>query len=199
MKLEWGIGSRAYPGESQTGDDCLVLQSGERTLVAVVDGSGHGREAARSTGIAIAAIKTNASLPLVRLLELCHQALRPTHGAAVSLACLDLQRRLMTWAGVGDVEGKLIRLQPDAAAQRQSLLLRNGVLGARLPPLRASVLGFSPGDLLILATDGIDPEFAAGLNAHDHPQHIADSILARYGRDNDDALVVAARYVDVTP
>jgi hypothetical protein len=50
-----------------------------------------------------------------------------------------------------------------------------------------------PGDLLVLATDGIRAGFAQGLALGDPPQQIADGILARHLKGNDDALVLVAR------
>jgi hypothetical protein len=73
--------------------------------------------------------------------------------------------------------------------------LRGGVVGYQLPALRASVRPISPGDLLVFATDGIRAEFAQGLVLGDPPQQIADGILARHLKGNDDALVLVARVI----
>jgi hypothetical protein len=75
------------------------------------------------------------------------------------------------------------------------LLLRAGIVGARLPLLAASVVALTPGDLLICATDGIrsDANWPAILT--DPPQKIADRILAGYSKDTDDALVLVSRYL----
>jgi hypothetical protein len=55
------------------------------------------------------------------------------------------------------------------------------------------------GDTLVLATDGIRASFAEELSLRDPPQQIADHILARFGKDTDDALVLVARFVGCTP
>ncbi|HEX2697785.1 MAG TPA: hypothetical protein VHM28_08755, partial [Anaerolineales bacterium] len=49
------------------------------------------------------------------------------------------------------------------------------------------------GDLLILATDGIQHEFTEGLFLGKSTQQIADHILARNSSSADDALVMVAR------
>ena len=64
----------------------------------------------------------------------------------------------MTWLGVGNVEGVLIRADTRATPAAESVLLRGGVVGYQLPALQASVVPVSRGDLLILATDGIRKE-----------------------------------------
>jgi hypothetical protein len=99
----------------------------------------------------------------------------------------------MTWTGVGNVEAALFHRRREDATDRA--LLRAGILGFRLPPVRAEVLELQPFDTLIIATDGINPDFDDGLTLDGDPQHIADAILARHHSGNDDALVVVARYL----
>ncbi len=103
----------------------------------------------------------------------------------------------MTWLGVGNVEGFLLRAAPNSP--RESVLLRGGVIGYQLPPLRATVLSLARGDTLVLATDGIKSTFADNLNLADPPQQIADRILARCNKDIDDALVLVVHYLGGAP
>ncbi len=105
----------------------------------------------------------------------------------------------MTWLGVGNVEGVLLSAGGEAGLARESVLLRGGVVGYRLPPLRPAVLTIRPGDTLILATDGIRGGFVSQLTSGEPPQQMADGILARHGKGTDDALVLVARYLGGTP
>jgi hypothetical protein len=77
------------------------------------------------------------------------------------------------------------------------LLLRNGVIGYRLPVVRAETLPLRPSDTLVIVTDGITPDFSDALVLHEDPRRIAIDILAKFGKGHDDALVVAARYLGV--
>jgi len=56
----------------------------------------------------------------------------------------------------------------------------------------------SPGDTLVMATDGIRSGFAAGVTIEYSPQEIAESILARYAIGSDDAHVVGLRAPNFT-
>ena len=56
-----------------------------------------------------------------------------------------------------------------------------------------STIAVTPGDLLILATDGIDAGFVEGLRYDEDPQKQADRLLMDYRSMNDDALVLVAR------
>ena len=67
-------------------------------------------------------------------------------------------------------------------------------VGHELPSLDVAEVAVEPGDLLILATDGIRPDFAPDPRLREPPEVLADRILAEYARDTDDGLVLVARY-----
>jgi hypothetical protein len=129
------------------------------------------------------------------LVESCHQELRRTNGAVVSLASIDPGSRTLVWLGVGNVEAMLLRRDPLARPPRESLLLRGGVVGYQLPPLRPTALPLFPGDLLVFVTDGIGSNFTSEIVCADPVRNVADRILARCGKTTDDALVLVARFL----
>jgi hypothetical protein len=47
---------------------------------------------------------------------------------------------------------------------------------------------------VVLATDGIRDGFTDLVRAADPPQLVADGILAKFGKESDDALVLVVRY-----
>jgi hypothetical protein len=112
----------------------------------------------------------------------------------MSLAQIDTDANMMTWLSVGNVEGILLRADPKAVPPSDSIMLRGGVVGYRLPPLHTSVLVLLPGDLILMATDGIMAGFQQQRRNADHPQRLADEICRRFARNDDDALVLVARY-----
>jgi len=195
--IEWGVASLALPGEAQSGDLHLVKQVATGALVAVVDGLGHGAEAATAARAAVAALERHATESPVPLVERCHRALQGTRGVVMNVAVFGRSDRSMTWLGVGNVEGLL--LYGDGAARsgspRAGLVTRGGIVGSELPRLHPVVLPVASGDTLIFATDGIREGFADGLSPEASPQQLADQILARHGKGTDDALVLVARYL----
>jgi hypothetical protein len=56
-------------------------------------------------------------------------------------------------------------------------------------------LTLAAGDLLVMATDGIDPGFASALDGGGAAQTVAERIFAAHGKGTDDALVVVVRYL----
>ncbi|HKB14640.1 MAG TPA: SpoIIE family protein phosphatase [Planctomycetota bacterium] len=179
-------------GQSESGDLFTVAPTPGGAMVAVVDGVGHGGEAALSSRTAIATLERHAVEHPISLVQRCHAALRSSRGVVLSIASFHAREGLLTWIGVGNVEGILLPADPDSPCM--SLLLRNGVLGVQLPSLQAAVLPVLKGDVLILATDGIRPGFGDGIARTDPPQRIAEAVLRRHARGTDDACVLAVRF-----
>lgn len=195
--IEWGWAGGGLEGES--GDLHVVAPFAGGVLVALLDGLGHGPEAAAASNAALPVLREHAGDPLPQLVQRCHEALRKTRGVAMSLASFRTGDASLTWMGIGNVEGVLLRTGGKPKLGDEAIGGRGGVVGYRLPPLRANTLVVSPGDTLIMATDGIRAGFTAGVAAGDRPQEIAESILARFAKGTDDAHVVAARYLGVAP
>src|SRR5829696_4765057 len=66
-------------------------------------------------------------------------------------------------------------------------------------PSIAATLDVRPGDVLVLATDGIEAGFGDSLDISGTTQAITERILAAHRKPTDDALVVAIRYLGVRP
>jgi phosphoserine phosphatase RsbX len=194
--IEWGVASLAMPGQSQSGDRYVVHPSPNGVMVAAIDGLGHGQEAARAADRAATILTKHAHESMIGLVKRCHDQLRETRGVVLSLAVINAVEGDLTWMGVGNIEGVVVRATASANPRQESLLLRGGVLGHQLPSLYASIIPIARGDTLILVTDGIHSNFADGLNVTDRPQLIADRIVAGYSKGSDDALVLVARYLN---
>jgi serine phosphatase RsbU (regulator of sigma subunit) len=197
--IEYGVTTFVLPGQSQSGDHYLVCCQQSGILVAAIDGIGHGEEAGAAAKAAVSVLKTRADEPVISLVQKCHENLRMTRGVVLSLASIDPLHGMMTWIGVGNVQGALMRTGASKGIVEQELLLRAGVVGSQLPPLQAAVLPIAHGDTLVFATDGVKSGFVKSLSALEAPQRAADRILQQYCRGNDDALVLVARLTGIRP
>jgi hypothetical protein len=164
-------------------------------LVAAVDGVGHGEQAAAATDLAVATLINHAHESVITLVKRCHNVLRETRGVVMSLASFNELDWTLTWTGIGNVEGLVLRADGSLHSRHEYLLLRSGLVGDQLPPLSASIIPLMQGDTLIFTTDGIRGGFAKDLSPNDPPQVMADQILAKYSKDSDDALVFVARFL----
>jgi len=104
----------------------------------------------------------------------------------------------LTWLGVGNVEGVLLRDSPSVNPRVEAMRLRPGVAGYRLPALQVVRTPIAPGDLLILLTDGIRHDFVHEFSSGDQPGKIAEYISSNFWRGVDDGLVLVARYLGST-
>jgi negative regulator of sigma-B (phosphoserine phosphatase) len=191
--VEWGWAGSAL--DVVSGDLHLVVSFPGGTLVGLLDGLGHGYEAAEASVAAASLLESHASDGVLTLVERCHYGLHKTRGVVMSLASFSARPSTVTWVGVGNVAGDILRKRPTQGYADRALVTRAGVVGFQLPPLRAETLPILPGDMLIFATDGIRGGFSVGLVRDNSPQEIAQSILARFAKGSDDAHVVVARYV----
>ncbi len=197
--LDWGVAARALAGQTTSGDRYLVQPYAGGVLVAVVDGLGHGEEAADAAERTLVALREQAHAPVVSLLKRCHTALEGTRGVVMSLASFQGAESVMEWVGVGDVEGVLLRGSADAGRAREYIVQRGGVVGFRLPPVQAALLPVTPGDTLIFATDGVSRSFTEEPPESGPPELIATRLLARHAKATDDALILVARYRGANP
>jgi phosphoserine phosphatase RsbX len=195
--VEYGVAKFVLPGQGESGDQHLVCCNRNGILVAAIDGIGHGEAAANAARAAAALLRGSADQPIISLVERCHKKLRATRGVVLSLAFIEPEQGMMTWLGVGNVQGVLMRAEAKNGNAQESLLLRAGVVGSQLPALQGTVLPIAQGDTLFLATDGVRSDFSTALSARENPQRAADRILEHYGSRNDDALVLVARLTGI--
>ena len=135
LPITWAVAGRPIAGEIESGDLHLVVPFAEGVLVGVMDGLGHGPDAADAARAAATALAQAPHDPVEDLMQRCHRALRRTRGVVLSLASIDAVSRRMTWLGVGNVEGALYRADGSA---RETIPHRSGVVGYEMPTASAA-------------------------------------------------------------
>lgn len=194
LSLEVGIAGHPSAAQSQSGDCHVLCAFPGGVLVGVLDGLGHGAGASEAARLASETLIEHAKESLVPLISRCHERLRSGRGVVMSLASFLTRQGLMSWAGIGNVEGLLLRGDRPAQRAGEFLLVRPGVVGVRMGFPRAAVLPVRPGDTLVFSTDGIRGDFAHRVARTLPAQKIADQILLHHSKGTDDALVMVARY-----
>ncbi len=195
--VEYGVAKFVLPGQGESGDQHIVRCNESGILIAAIDGIGHGEEAANAAKAAASVLMTAVDDPLITLVERCHEKLRVTRGVVLSLASIDVAHGMMTWLGVGNVQGILMRADNKRGNTQETLLLRGGVVGSQLPGLQAMVLPIGRGDTVYFVTDGVRGDFGKSLSAMENPQRAADRILGQFRIGTDDALVLVARLTGI--
>ena len=192
QSLDRGMAGAPFEGESRSGDLAVFVPTRSGALACLIDGLGHGPEAADAAEACAEIVRTHADWAAQELLEACHEALIDTRGVVMTAAWFDLERETLVWAGVGNVDARLVRSGPEL--REEVALVFGGVLGYRMPRVRPATMPLERGDLLVMITDGIDAAISPALAAGGAAQALADRILASHGKGNDDELALVVRY-----
>lgn len=195
--LEWSVARYPKKGEEISGDLSFVKEVKDKVLLAAIDGLGHGEKALNASEKAVHSLKEFSNESLISLVKTCHENLKSTRGVVMSVAVLNSVENTLTWLGVGNVEGMLLRGNDNKFDKTDTILSCRGILGYKLPLLKASMVSITPGDILIFTTDGVRYGFEKNINANMSPDTIVKYIASNYRNTSDDALILAARYKDL--
>jgi phosphoserine phosphatase RsbX len=190
---------RPMPGEDISGDRHVAASAAHGLAIAVIDGLGHGPEAAHAAGKAADVVEGHPDAQPEELVRRCHEALQGTRGAAITIVSIDAHSEELVWLGVGNVQATILQSEVAEGRGREWVPLRGGVVGYVLPALRSGRVQLQRDDVLVLATDGVRPVFGAWPAPNQAPTAVAERILGEQGRDSDDALVLVARYRGGSP
>jgi anti-sigma regulatory factor (Ser/Thr protein kinase) len=186
-----GLWSRPRPGEETNGDAYFIAEHGGQTLLAVVDGLGHGHGAHEAAAAAVETLEHWRGEPLDELILGVHDALRVTRGAVMGAVVINPARASFNYAGVGNVEVRVL-----GATEPARPIPSNGTLGARLSSVRVWPHRWAEGMMLVIASDGISATW--DINAYPglasrSPQLLAGVLLRDFSRLSDDATVLVYR------
>ncbi|HEY6186096.1 MAG TPA: ATP-binding protein [Pyrinomonadaceae bacterium] len=187
----FGVWSRPHPQEEVNGDAYYIARRGERELLAVIDGLGHGQGAKEAADVACDTLDDWMGERPDELLAAAHDALRATRGAVMGIVVIDHQSEVFQYAGVGNIAVRVFGTQ-----ERISLVSTNGTLGLRLGSIRLWTHPWAEGATLFMASDGLseawDIQSYPGLLKRS-PQLMAGILMRDYGREADDATVLVAK------
>lgn len=193
--LEWHTESAPLPSENVSGDTSHVALTNDGGFAFALDALGHGPEAARVAGVAHEHLLDAApSESLQELFNQCHRKLLGSRGVALCLARFDVRTDTLTWLSVGNIQAVHIQLDRNGFPYFESLIMRAGVVGDRLPELKVSHTNLRRGDIVVLATDGIEFGWHKEFRPDIAPRDLATALINRHRVTKDDALVTVLRY-----
>lgn len=190
--LELGLRRAPMRGEVACGDAGAHASCGRWERLCLVDGLGHGPLAAIAAAAAVAAFHAAPeSATPADIVGLCHAAMRITRGAVMAVAAIDLAGGRFVFAGVGNIAGVI-----HSGPASHHLLSVDGIVGHNVRKVLMVERGWSPGDTLVLATDGLsgrwDMTAYPGLLKR-HALLVASVLFRDFARPTDDATVLVAR------
>jgi anti-sigma regulatory factor (Ser/Thr protein kinase) len=190
------VGAVCLPidGETACGDGWAVVQSADRAVILLVDGLGHGPNAAVAADTALASFRAASGGTPAELVATLHQSLRATRGAALAVAEVTpaVDGATIRYCGVGNTVAMLL----GAVDPPRALPSMNGTAGLQVRAMQEATLPWRRGSMLVLHTDGITTRWRAdayrGILAH-HPTVLATALQRDHTRGRDDATVLTFR------
>lgn len=180
-----------YPGERLCGDAWAYHQEQDRTLVLLVDGLGHGWEAAGAAKEAVETFKKRVDRGPRDILGYVHDALKKTRGAAAAVAEIRPLEKTLTYAGVGNTAAVVLSTRVS-----RSLISHNGTLGMIVPQIQEFRVEWPSDGILIMHSDGLqsrwDLSAYSGLLSR-HAAVIGGALFRDFRRRRDDASVVVVK------
>ncbi len=189
--LEVGVLSIPMKGEDVCGDGWGVKKSADSLLFMVVDGLGHGVFAADGAREAERVFAQSRDDSLTTILQDCHDALKKTRGAAMAVVSLRLERRLLSFAGIGNIGSSLVT--PVASRGMPS---HNGTVGHHVSKIQEFTFPWNADSILVMHSDGLKTTWNLDHYPgiwNKHPALIAGILYRDFTRDRDDVTVLVAK------
>lgn len=189
--LKIGAASQSKPGEKLNGDTYVINHiSTHKTLLAVIDGLGHGKEAHLASQLAKEQIVQSSEQNLEVLLNQLHQKLKGTRGAVIGLLLIDTNAKKLAFTGIGNIDGFVSN-----KGEKKSFLSFGGIVGHNMRTPRIFEFDFYENDFLCLFSDGIITRWNySDIDWNKHPQQNAEYLINHFSRQNDDATVLIIQH-----
>jgi hypothetical protein len=189
----YDLGSICLPiaGESLCGDAWDVHRSPQRTLYIMADGLGHGPIASEASQEAIRVFRASVQHTPERILSEVHGALAKTRGAAVSVAEILHEKRVLNYAGAGNIAAVIC-----SRGKARSLVSMNGTVGHSIGRIQQFPYPWENDPCLIMHSDGLGTKWNLenypGLSSC-HPALLAGVLFRDFARKRDDTTIVVSR------
>jgi anti-sigma regulatory factor (Ser/Thr protein kinase) len=189
--MQLGVVNVPLAGEVVCGDAWAVDEQRGRVVAMMVDGLGHGLLAADAAREAVECFRRHAGESPDLILRSAHESLRKTRGAAMAIASLELDRREVRFAGIGNISGVIL----SARGQKSTgMVSHNGIVGHNVRKVQEFIYPWPADSLLVLHSDGLGTHWQVGRYpglAARHPCLVAGVLYRDYRRERDDVAVLA--------
>jgi anti-sigma regulatory factor (Ser/Thr protein kinase) len=178
-------------GEQVSGDTVAMKDSDSGATFMVADGLGHGISASEASLEAGKIFSQEEDVSPTRLLDCINLGLRATRGAAVAVASLDFDKRLIRYSGIGNIAGAIFK-----GDSSRSMISHNGIVGHQSPRIQEFTYEWPQSGLLVMNSDGLVTNWRLtqypGLMQKD-PALIAAVLYRDFSRGRDDVAILVVK------
>ncbi len=189
--LSVGVVSVPKRGERVCGDGWAVRHDAAGLSALVVDGLGHGPQAAEAAAAALGTFARQRYGAPSDALHAVHDGVRHTRGAAGAILEVNRDKGTAVFAGVGNIS--CVIMSRESARQTVS---SNGTLGYQARSFRDYTYPWNTGAAFVMFSDGLTSHWSFdqyhGLGMR-HPTVIAAVLYRDCSRQRDDVTVLVGR------
>ena len=187
-QIEYFIATRSL--ETLNGDAVFIDEENDEMFIFIFDGAGHGSGANAIAMLAVDFIMSNKELGLTQLMNALHSKLKGSHGGVAIIAKLNMLSMQLNFVAIGNI---FLRVFGEFSKRE---ITQGGVIGYQIRTPKEKSIELSTGSTIVFHTDGITSRF----NESDYPtilwddtQTVADTLLDKFGKNNDDATCAVLR------
>lgn len=187
-ETRYGIFTRSKIGENINGDNYFIRHFEDRSLISVIDGLGHGKDASIASKKAVIYLNENYYKELEDIIRELHVFLKHTRGVAISLALINETDGTLDYLGIGNVMTKVFN-SPHPIRP----INYNGTVGKALRSFKTLSYSWRVGNIIIMTSDGISSRYDVEdgqISLNQHPMLIAKKIFDTYNKKHDDATII---------
>ncbi len=172
-------------GETMNGDAYFVRETDGCTVLAVIDGIGHGDPAHAASQKAVECLDAccNPDQDLDYAIRSCHESLQSTRGAVLAIA--RVVDDCIRFAGIGNITALKVR------KEESHFTSMNGVIGRNLKTVKVFSYPYNEGDTILMYSDGIRGldivDYDLSLDLHE----LGEAILLNHRVDDDSTILLA--------
>lgn len=186
--MRFGVAARPLSGMTVNGDAYVIKEWNGQTLLAVIDGLGHGEEASIASSRAKNYIAAKYATGIEKIIQDLHEHMNDTRGVAAELVRIDRTTRQLLFCGIGNTETRIVGEPPMHPASL------DGIIGMNVRKTTRFAYRYDSLRAVVLHSDGISGRFELSdyPSVYDQPQKVADQIMTECGKKHDDAIIVIA-------
>ena len=186
--LAFGISHHSMHEGEPNGDTWRLVYENQQITALMIDGLGHGEDAARAAQAGAVRFAEDPFAELTVQMQSMHQSMMGTRGGAVAIAHYDGVRDHVRYTGIGNIGGSLI-----AAETSRGLTSHPGIVGVQFRSTHIVDHPNAGGQLLIMYSDGLQSRWRLNLYPglrRRHPALIATLLHRDFCRGRDDVTVL---------
>lgn len=191
--VDLGMCFKALLGsKEECGDIAVVKKYEDQCFIALIDVLGHGQEARKVALLSKKYLENNCKEDLVDIMNGFHCHLKGTRGAVAAICHLNVFTGELIYVGVGNISTRVFGIK------NMRFIPKDGIIGYIMTNPKKHIIKLYPGDTVLIHSDGIKEHFdifqCPGL-LRKNAKSIAQEIMQRFGKENDDISCVVLKYL----